>query len=639
MPRSINPAPQFLDSSGEPLAYGLMYFFESGTNTPKVTYKDANLTIPNTHPVVLNADGTLPNVIYEGSAKQILTDADLVQRWERDPVGTIDSTFGNQWSNIIIYSLGEVVRGSDGIYYESVGDGNQGNDPVTTSGLWKLLYSIQWSAAISYQVNASVLGSDGILYTSSIPANLGNDPVSSPNEWANPATINWSSLITYGLAANVRGSDGALYESLAGSNLGNDPISDPTKWKVAATMAWQSGVTYADGAQVVGSDGIVYDSLAGSNIGNDPISTPASWVPAATIDYQSTSTYASGANVTENDVMYYSKIGSNLNNLPSTSPTEWGIVAFQWSAAQTYGLDANVIGSDGLFYQSAIGANVGNDPISSPTEWFSVMALVGAVVGTSTSSVLVGTGPKTWTTQTGLAFAAGNNVKIVDNAAPATNFMVGTVTSYTSGTGVIIVEVDSSAGGGTLADWTITVNSVQIDDITPSTSTVYSSSKTESLVKGSMELLSTQVVTVATTYIDFASLVDDALYSSYQFVITGVDTFLEMQLLNDSDVPVTTGYRWSAFSQSYSAGTLASQGNSATASYWETRGAGTYTVTLTEPPSGNAKIAEWRSSNSSTVVGSGSQNTAFTLGGVRFMRLNGVSTIDNSTISMYGILK
>ncbi len=69
---------------------------------------------------------------------------------------------------------------------------------------------------------------------------------------------------------------------------------------------------------------------------------------------------------------------------------------------------------------------------------------------TSTSSVLIGTGSKTFTTQAGLAYVTGLRVRVANSG---TNYMEGTVTSY-SGTS-LVVNVDRVAGSGTLASWNI----------------------------------------------------------------------------------------------------------------------------------------------------------------------------------------
>lgn len=75
---------------------------------------------------------------------------------------------------------------------------------------------------------------------------------------------------------------------------------------------------------------------------------------------------------------------------------------------------------------------------------------------TSTSSLTVGTGSKSLTlAQTGKAFAVGQWVNITNTAAPATNYMVGAITAFNSGTGAMTVNVTFSAGSGTLASWAV----------------------------------------------------------------------------------------------------------------------------------------------------------------------------------------
>lgn len=83
---------------------------------------------------------------------------------------------------------------------------------------------------------------------------------------------------------------------------------------------------------------------------------------------------------------------------------------------------------------------------------------VAGFSGTSTTSLAIGTGAKTLTTQTGLGFAAGSSVKIAETANPATNSMSGTVTSYNTTTGVMVVSVSSVQGSGTIAALTISLS-------------------------------------------------------------------------------------------------------------------------------------------------------------------------------------
>lgn len=75
--------------------------------------------------------------------------------------------------------------------------------------------------------------------------------------------------------------------------------------------------------------------------------------------------------------------------------------------------------------------------------------------GTSTTSNIIGTGSKSFTTQANRAFDAGTNVTIVSDANPTANRMFGKSTSYDSGTGALTVNVVAVEGSGTHTDWTI----------------------------------------------------------------------------------------------------------------------------------------------------------------------------------------
>ncbi|MCK5446331.1 MAG: hypothetical protein KAI73_11960, partial [Rhodospirillaceae bacterium] len=188
MGRNINPRPQFLDSAGDPLISGKMYYFESGTDTPKATFADVNMTIQNTHPVILTGDGRLPNVFLIGTARMKLTDADDVQLWDIDPTGG-DDIGGNfeEWVPSVVYNANDIVQGSDGKFYLSFTNGNLGNDPTTTPTEWQEIQFINvWNTNVTYQIGNTVIGSDNLFYVSQTADNLGNDPTSDAINWGPP---------------------------------------------------------------------------------------------------------------------------------------------------------------------------------------------------------------------------------------------------------------------------------------------------------------------------------------------------------------------------------------------------------------------------------------------------------------------
>lgn len=75
-----------------------------------------------------------------------------------------------------------------------------------------------------------------------------------------------------------------------------------------------------------------------------------------------------------------------------------------------------------------------------------------ATNATSNTSNAIGTGSKSFTTQTNLGYQIGQTIRI---AANSTNFMTGEVTSYNIGTGALVVSVTAIIGTGTFASWFI----------------------------------------------------------------------------------------------------------------------------------------------------------------------------------------
>lgn len=55
-----NALTQFIDNRGNPLGSGTVGYFHPGTTSPKQTWRDPDLTIPNANPVVLDANGRAP---------------------------------------------------------------------------------------------------------------------------------------------------------------------------------------------------------------------------------------------------------------------------------------------------------------------------------------------------------------------------------------------------------------------------------------------------------------------------------------------------------------------------------------------------------------------------------------------------
>lgn len=74
---------------------------------------------------------------------------------------------------------------------------------------------------------------------------------------------------------------------------------------------------------------------------------------------------------------------------------------------------------------------------------------------TSTSSIAVGTGSKAFVVADDSNYPVGAYYLIADDAAPSTNYMIGQVTSYVSGTSTLTISVSLSVGSGTKTAWTL----------------------------------------------------------------------------------------------------------------------------------------------------------------------------------------
>jgi hypothetical protein len=236
---------QYLDNAGDPLVSGKIYFYESGTTTFKTTYADVNNSIPNTNPVILTAAGRQPNVFFDGVAKAVLTNSSDVQIAVRDPVGQTESAFGDQWVATKIYNATDVVLGSNGVFYRSLTNGNQNNNPINTSGFWTLLYSVEWNAGISYSAGDVVLYGT-TQYQSLQDSNLNQNPATQSAYWTSIAFA-WLATNTYAINENAVGTDGILYTSLQNSNINHVPASSAAWW-VGTSAAAAASATAAAGS-------------------------------------------------------------------------------------------------------------------------------------------------------------------------------------------------------------------------------------------------------------------------------------------------------------------------------------------------------------------------------------------------------
>lgn len=185
MPRVIEAFKQFFDDSGDPLVDGWLRFTESGTNnTDKDTFADVNEAIANANPFQLDAAGRSSSVFGTGSYRVVSFTDDAgspgTQIQQFDPVG---GTFGvgafDSWNAESIYGTTDIVQGSDLLYYASLTNNNQGNDPTTDTTNWERIEFIRyWNQNKTYVLDDLVLDVNGDSWLSKSAVNLGNIPSS-----------------------------------------------------------------------------------------------------------------------------------------------------------------------------------------------------------------------------------------------------------------------------------------------------------------------------------------------------------------------------------------------------------------------------------------------------------------------------
>lgn len=172
--------------------------------------------------------------------------------------------------------------------------------------------------------------------------------------------------------------------------------------------------------------------------------TSGQWTPVLQTGgaWSAAAAYKVGDVVSYSGTLYVSLQGSNFNNTP--------LVGAYWAFGKS-----NVIDSVALTgFPTATTAAVGTNTTQIATTAFAIANRGDRYLTTSTTFNSIGTGSKTFSVQAGLSYIATQDITVVyDNA----NHMHGTVTSYDSGTGLIVIDISQTSGSGMYAQWSINV--------------------------------------------------------------------------------------------------------------------------------------------------------------------------------------
>ncbi len=139
----------------------------------------------------------------------------------------------------------------------------------------------------------------------------------------------------------------------------------------------------------------------------------------------------------------------------STATTEAGIATTQATNAATSATSAATSATSAATSATNAATSATSAATSATSAATSATNAAGTLYSTSTTSLAIGVGTKTFATQTGKNYNTGQFIIAASNANTA-NYMHGQVTSY-SGTSLMVNVLDVG-GSGTFADWDISVS-------------------------------------------------------------------------------------------------------------------------------------------------------------------------------------
>ena len=140
--RFVNPVIKYTTDTLQTMPGAELYFYVTGTTTPKDTYQDINGTTPHSNPIVALSDGHFPPIFLDGFYRSELKYNGITQPgWPVDNIGatSVPIPLGD-WDTTITYSIGQLVTAADENRYESLIDGNLNNEPSATPTAWSQVF-------------------------------------------------------------------------------------------------------------------------------------------------------------------------------------------------------------------------------------------------------------------------------------------------------------------------------------------------------------------------------------------------------------------------------------------------------------------------------------------------------------------
>lgn len=150
---------KFTDDLGLPLIGGQVFTYDAGTSTPKDSYSDQLLTIPNTNPIILDDAGSC-DLYLKGVYRLRVLDVNGVLMDERDNVSQADGQFDSVLANTV--AIGELQTSvanieDKNVIKTDVSNRATGYGKPTSATTYASLVSTDWRVAIPTGVDMGEL--------------------------------------------------------------------------------------------------------------------------------------------------------------------------------------------------------------------------------------------------------------------------------------------------------------------------------------------------------------------------------------------------------------------------------------------------------------------------------------------------
>lgn len=387
----------------------------------------------------LSRDGTTPNTM---SADLDMNSNSILNPGEMSMGGNKITNLGNPTADTDAVSLGYV-----------------GNAPAYATAASDSAAEAATSAAIS-AAEAATATADAILTDIDVIAAMNSatnaaSSASSASTSASSASTSATNAASSATTASTQATNAASSATTASTQASNAAASATTASTQATNAATSatSASNSASSATTSASTATTQASNASTSATNAASSATSASGSATTATTQAGTATTQATNAS-NSASAASASASGASTSATNAASSETAAASSASSASTSASTATTQATNA----STSASNASTSETNAAASAVTAAAQAAALVATSTSSIAIGTGSKSFTTQSGKQFAAGQFILIVDNA-DAANFMHGQVTSY-SGTSLVVNVIDIG-GTGTKTAWDISVSGSQ----------------------------------------------------------------------------------------------------------------------------------------------------------------------------------